>query len=483
MRYSLSLLFCTFLLVPVAHGEEHCQPTDSLLKCMHRFVPALPSDDAKQQQDAAAQTASNMQKDLSTANTGISSLASPSQSSLKDFLSLLSAFAEKGTGQDNATPITLDYNIPIHLVGDEQRLKLQTVLAKPSLSTDLTSRLTGNDTAVSTLKDSLSYADDVILSATLSPSSERFGRSIVPHRQLFQDILVPLFQTNRAANRAVNNFAAALNISSANDRANKPLNEIVTDPMELAKTLADLEASARASALSDANTFAKNFGILLNNQPQFYGSALYHSRKNIAGANEHSAKLTYEIGRHNLNEFFGQHRSCGPGMKTIDAGDCAKALNDFVTSTDAANAKDRVSFAVEYSRSDSTVVTLPDLSVDYTVGAGHKFVYSVAYGRPLSSDSAKDDRLDITINYEDTKLAHATDNVSLGVIRPLDATTTTPPPRDRFVGSITYTYKYNTKMSFPISLVYANHASFFPGDVTRKLNAHFGLVYKLPSGK
>jgi hypothetical protein len=481
MRYLLSAILCAFLLVPAARSDEHCQPTDDILKCMHRFIPVL---DQTQKQQMAAQVTADTQKELSTVNTGISSLASPSQSSLKDFLSLLSAFAEKGTGSDNATPVTLDYNIPIHLLGDEQRLKLQTVLAKPDLSSDVTSRLTDNDMAVSTLKGSLSYADDVTFSTTLNPSTERYGRSIAPHRELFENIMVPLLNPDRTTNRLVNAFSADFNIKTGGDNINKPLNVLVTDPTTLTIVLTNLETSARAAALKDAHTFAKNFGILLNNQPQFYGSVLYHSRKNIAGANERSAKLTYEIGRHNLNEFYGLHDDCAPGAKIDNGSDCAAELNQFVKSSNAENSKDRIAVSVEYNRSDSSVVNLPQYSVDYTVGAGHKFVYSVAYGRPLSGDTTKDDRLDLTINYEDTKLASATNNVALGVIRPFDTTTTTaPPPHDRFVGSITYTYKYNTKMSFPVSLVYANHSSFLPGDTTRKLNAHFGLIYKLPSSK
>ena len=52
--------------------------------------------------------------------------------------------------------------------------------------------------------------------------------------------------------------------------------------------------------------------------------------------------------------------------------------------------------------------------------------------------------------------------------------------RDRFVASATYTYKINDMMSMPFSLVYANHASYL-GDVDHKLNAHFGISFKMPS--
>src|SRR5204862_4769878 len=119
-----------------------------------------------------------------------------------------------------------------------------------------------------------------------------------------------------------------------------------------------------------------------------------------------------------------------------------------------------------------------------TTTSGHKFVYSITYGRSAKiSEAAKDGRIDVAVNYEDTRAARTTDNVELGLpnrVIALETAASTVPPRDRFVASIAYTYKMTDNFSFPISLVYANHAAFL-GDVTRKLNAHFGLVYKLPS--
>ena len=490
MRNACIAFVSAVLLAAAAQAAEHCQPSDTVRQCVHRFLFVLPDESDVQKTDAAASAAKSTQKAVSAVNTGITNLLSPSQTALKDFLSLLSVSGEKGSAGDAGTPLTFDYNLPVSLFGEGYKLKLQTVLAKPDLSSDLTSRLTGNDAAVTSLKNSFSYSDDITTSATLNPSSQRFGRSIAPHRAVFEDMLVSLFNTDPQADQRAGQFFKDAGVSTAKNAVknfDSRLDALIPDASARGKVIADLEASAQGAAFTDAVAFAKNFTALLNNQPQLYGSALYHSRKDIAGANERSAKLTYEMGRHNLNEFYGgAGHDCAPGM-TINPSLCATALNKFAQTTGAADSTDRVAVSVEYNRTDPVTVTLPQFSVDYSLPSGHKLVYSITYGRTLAetaADMMKEDRLDVAINYEDTKLAHASDNVPLRIIRPFDDTSTaTPPPRDRFVGSITYTHKINDNFALPLSLVYANHASFLPGDVTRKLNAHFGLVYKLPSSK
>ncbi len=75
-------------------------------------------------------------------------------------------------------------------------------------------------------------------------------------------------------------------------------------------------------------------------------------------------------------------------------------------------------------------------------------------------------RIDLSFRFEDVK----------------DPSDPTKNARSRGIGSITYTQKINDSLSIPVSLLFANHSSDL-GDVNKKFNAHFGLVYKLPTGK
>jgi hypothetical protein len=51
--------------------------------------------------------------------------------------------------------------------------------------------------------------------------------------------------------------------------------------------------------------------------------------------------------------------------------------------------------------------------------------------------------------------------------------------KDRLIAKLTYAQRINDKLDIPISLTYANHSDYLT-NVDRKLNAHFGISYKLP---
>lgn len=482
MKQSLRVIISIATAMFALHmsGDEHCIETDTVMQCVHRFLGA----DTTPTAETAAKGAEAGQKAVSAATTGVTSLISASQSAKKDFISTLLAALEMPTGSDDSKPLSFDYNFPIRLLDAEQRLKLQAVLQKPDLSSELSKRLAADD--VKALKDNLSYSDDVTISASLNPSTKRLGRSITPHRALFESMLAPRLQGDPKADQLAGEFFVRANIASNNGSMDKTFVDLMpgngaTEKEQRKKAIDDLEASARASALTEAISLAKLFSVLLNNQPQLYGSAVYRTRKDVAGPNERSAKLTYEMGRHNLNDLYatgkcdGGSDECFANLKTVAAA----------AATDSATSTGRLALSIEYAKTDPVTITIPKNSIDFTTTDGHKFVYSAVYGF-ASNMMSKSGRLDVSISYEDTTVAKTSDNVALGrpVRRSLaePTTATLPPPRDRFVGSVTYTVKLSEKMELPLSIVYANHTQFL-GDVTKKLNAHFGLVYKLPSGK
>jgi hypothetical protein len=85
----------------------------------------------------------------------------------------------------------------------------------------------------------------------------------------------------------------------------------------------------------------------------------------------------------------------------------------------------------------------------------------------------KDDRLDLAINYEDTTVSKVTDLIPTPAV-----VESSKAVRDRFVASVTYTYEINGQMAMPLSLIYANHATYL-GEVDRRLNAHIGITFKM----
>jgi hypothetical protein len=355
--------------------------------------------------------------DVAGTNTGVGSLVSPTQSATKDFLSKLTASLSVPMSGSGARPLTIDYNLPL-LTG--QRIKLQTTLAKPELSGDLRQRLGSNATAVKSLNDSLSELDDVSVSAALDASTRRYGRNLDPHRDAYLVML---------------------------------------------------------KAVKDQSTFANQFAFLLNHQPQIYGSVLYHDRKDIAGPKERSARVTYEMGFSNLNDFYKRCES----VTSTNAAQCAAAVQNIAGDGKSADDRaDRLSMSVEYRASGGLTVALPQYSVNFHAANAHTFVYSLAWGRNRMMKEG--DRIDVAVNYEDTTLSEAHDVVApsrAGAAPFADvAVTTHAAVRDRFVASATYTYKISSMMSMPFSLIYANHASYL-GDVGRKLNAHFGISLKM----
>lgn len=369
------------------------------------------------------------EREVSTANTGVSNLVAPLPSASNDFLSRLAAALIVPMSGDGSMPLAIASSIPIGKSGKDH-LKLEAVFARPKLSSDVEQRLAANAAAMIAVKDSLSQFDDVTVSATLDRSSLGLGRGMAPHRAAYESMAAARFHAD----------------GMTTERAAASAEELRTD------------------------LFARNFAMLLNNQPQFYGSVLYRARKSVAGSNERSARVSYEHGFRNLNSFYRANGGCR-GRDLDDAGECARLLAAFADSpeTDPGN---RVSMSLEYRESNGVDVVLPNYAVNFNASGAHSLLYSLAYSREMALTN--DDRLDLAVNYEDTTVSKVTDLIPTpAVVQSSKAV------RDRFVASATYTYKINGQMAMPVSLIYANHATYL-GEVDRRLNAHIGITFKMP---
>src|SRR4051794_38834387 len=217
-------------------ADPHCTADEPLQQCFEKF---------KHRQDVAAAEAitwtPKAQANVAAKNTGVSSLAVPAQSTTKDFLSMLAgalAVPMTGTG---ARPLTLETNFPVAMLGgDEQRLKLQAVLVRPELSSEMKTRLASNAAAMTTLKDSMSELDDVTVSLSVDPSAQHLGRSITPHTDPYRSMLAQ-WAANGAVDTALKTFSTKNVVSSA--VAMKSLNSPAANDF-----VADAEATARSAS-------------------------------------------------------------------------------------------------------------------------------------------------------------------------------------------------------------------------------------------
>lgn len=450
-----------------------CVPSDTPAECWHRFVPAITPAQVAAAPDQAAAAAQNV---VAAANTGVTSQIAPSASTLQDFLSFLSAGLDSSSVSSNGTSITFDWNPRI---GKDQPIKIEAVIADAQLSSAATTALGTNAAALSTLKDSLGNTDDVTGSLTYSPVNTTFGRSIGPHRAFFDSLIASGFTAAQA--KADDDLIVALQAAGVNSSSfNKRIDVITADFTEQKTLINKIEAPAAAQKqlASFTDKLTRSFAKLLNNQPQPYASLQYHERRNIVGPSETTLKATYEYGFINLNTFFGKYRAlCDPLLvaRSDDAGKakCIDLLEAYAggTGPDESGTGGRVAFSVEYRNAQAIHVNLPPYAVKYDVDSGRSFVGSLTGGWIIApSASRKSGRVDLSLSYENIRNAA----VITGI-------TGTPPAdvKDRLIASITYTQKLSDTLSFPVALVYANHPAFL-SNVDRKLNARFGLQYKLP---
>jgi hypothetical protein len=473
MRQTLTrLLFINFIIIApmssaFAQGIQ-CANDEVIQDCFNKFVPSLPEPKTPAAIEATKVDQEKMAlKKVSAANTGLSNLVSPSSSSVLDFLSLLSASLQSTTFDRNAQTFTLDFNIPVGMMGRDDQVKFQTVLAKPKIGSEVEKLLGTNAAAIKTLNDAFNIGDDITASATYNPVNRYYGRSIAPHRALFQAMLIAAVQPD-ARHEALVHFRKAV----------RDLNIDQSKTFDDAATTANLKADevkarlfegfeAERSMYQAFTKYATRFASLLNNQPQRYVSLLYHDRQNTVGPNEWSGKLSWEFGHSNLNDFYNNE---GKDCVAISADDkegrgvgCLQEFETYVTRTkvDSTAASNRYAVSAEYHSTSSVNVDLPLYTLTFNAKGGHSLVYKATWGRSLDPTLGDHEaRIDGAVNYEDNSKEST--------------------KRDRWVGSLTYTVKFSEKMSIPVSLVYANHQQYL-SDVNKKLSAHFGLIYKLPS--
>jgi hypothetical protein len=450
MRRSLALSLLMMAIAASAVAQQ-CTPDDTLLICWRKY------------NSVAAKTAQN----VATTNTGTpSATTQAAATALRDFQSFFSAGFDAGTVIENATSVTLDWNIPFPFVENDDRVKLQTFFTDPSLAADVAKPL---GSSASNTKSQLTNFDDVTTLISYSPVNQHLGRSIAPHLD-FLRYLEASANSNPAAELA--KLGQLLSDVPQTILAGSKFSEI-TDPTQQAEVIAQVEAAASAEQKSStrATTIVKALTKVINNQPQAYAGGTYHYRNALVGPDEMSVKGTFELSPKSLNRFLKNNDSvCDPAKNTTsgranaaNAAACISRLVAFSDTASQANAGDRLAFAIEYKRASAESVNLTKFMVvppntPVVRPETKSFIYSLTYGHPLTNAKIKDARVDLAINYW---------NIS-----------NDPNKKDRFVASLTFSQKISDTMTLPLSITYANHTQYIP-QTDRRVGIRFGVSYKI----
>jgi|GEM_PF-6842886 len=115
------------------------------------------------------------------AHAQVNNVASPQQSTLKDFLTPLGATLDVSTLDTKQKAITLNFN-PI-----PGQLSVETTFTTPKMN-DALSNFIGNEQTIDKIEKTLSAADDVVLAVSFNRRTRGWGTSETPHRALIEQL-------------------------------------------------------------------------------------------------------------------------------------------------------------------------------------------------------------------------------------------------------------------------------------------------------
>lgn len=436
-----------------------------------------------------AQTTAEMEanallaREKSSAVAGSPSAATPAGATTtnKDIFSQFIAAIES-LSQGDGQAITFDWKIPSNLFG-RHVAKAQAVLRKPDLGKTVADKLKSNAEALAALQGELSYTDDVLLNFSISPMKKDAEKSAA---LAFARFAAPQYATiqNDVRSRVASLPSATRLQSARSSIAN------ISDPVEADRVRADLatlearavEEETRREFVRQFRAPAADFAAAIANESKFNFDASYRSRRNTVGPNEWSVRASYErgIATPTIVSVLEQRREsdCARQYRSKDvAASCADHVQSAagVVALDP-NTQKQTRFSASVTLHQFAALDVVDTryALDEHLDSSRSFEWKVAGGHdiynpgpdPESGEQSKlRGRLELSVTYDDVR----------GDPKVTDR-------RDRLIGTLTYTQVITEKLQIPIALTYANHADYLT-NVDRKLNAHFGLLYKIPAKK
>ena len=380
---------------------------------------------------------------LARANTGtIDGSSGPISTSLIDFAPAFRLGLDSvDFGEDGNQGLTVDWNSLIRnlltatFFDDDgvwnwakQDHKLSLTINDAVLFEPLADMLTAEQKI--DLEDQVKSTDDVTVSFSWSPVSERYGRRISSHSVAFRTLFNDAWGRSGADQYAQKSgeFMALLRgvyVEIGGDETDAleviygdvedaPLQEIydlcATDACKrkLLDTMRLLPAAGQLGVQMEASLQAELDGVsfsmlqkLVGNQPQWVAAVKYRHRDVLTGRDETSVKLSYEMGSYNMKDLYDHQQGCSSD---------ALCINDFLQKNRAKiESGSRLSFSAEFVRKDGYNFMMTDFP-EFNLSREKSLIASAAYGRSFDSSkflggaeffTDKPAHLDIGLSYED----------------------------------------------------------------------------------
>jgi hypothetical protein len=472
-----------------AQTAEGCRTGEPVQRCYQRLV--LQRTESTPAPALAGAVQASERNDLQGKAAGPDVSAAEAASAIRDFLPRFAANLILPGPGDALSAIGLKTNVPVILNDDilsswglTGQLGAVVHQAEP-FATLVDSIPEGiRESSRSRLRNEMQVYDDVSLTGALNVESARMGRSFRSHQQTVQRLTNALFafsdstvererQAARAAYRAFVRRLSAADLDPVQDgtpactfneaaKADLPFECLNTASQAVMDMIVRRAAQAEAVWRQEAQRRMSSTGYnriseLVNNQPQLNGTFEYRVRSDVAGPDEWTGRVRFEMGIANMN---GLRRYCARNGSQITL-DCLQSYTRSEGVQGALSRGGRIWTEVAANHRPAYRVSLPDDSAALALSSATSFSLSGGYGAYFGNaeDGASRDRFDLQGKYDLTRDA----------LR-----------QDRAVVTAFYTRHLTGRSSAVLGLTWASKPEFV-GEVDRKLGANVGVTYKLHS--
>jgi hypothetical protein len=435
--------------------------------CSDAVAEAAAKQNLERTAAARLAIATTTRKEEAKINTGPSGAAVESgAATTNDYIPFIQALLGTSPGGEDAgdnlglefsnflpIPDSLQHKVAIQLLGSGLYGPLEDAL----LAADL-------DSEKDTLEKQVGANDDISVSISVSRSTEGHGRSPDLNANLFYEILAKSIPDESLATQSRRDFDNLLlnrkvdpgrfdtdGFSSVTNEADRNAVIAAYERMEMAShaELVQIRENLRDTGFYSALE-------LLSNNPQWSFVANYRSRDELAGPDEWTATVKYEIGWPNLAKA-RKDSKCGDDDKCF-----SKSLNRILVDPQTIKSRNhspRFSFNLGYSERARYDYLVPNAVFQYSKDSSSSLTGSIAYGMFLSGTSADANRIrmDLSATYEDVS--------------------DDPAKNDRGIAKATFTYPIGNGTFLSIGAVYATKPEY-RGEVDKELSARAGLLYK-----
>ncbi len=445
--------------------------------------------------------------------------------SLADLLPLLQGAVTPANTSGDGVPVVLNFNSPPFLRG---KTSLQAVLSEPTLFAPLEKKFTeaDRDNETKALLDRAGGFGDTTYTLGWSPdlragnwstTRQLFGREPKTYLPLINeyadDVLLPellpeytakvdklLKDARKNLREPAKKLASQLGVDPDvvyNDLTFFQLREkagATADPEsaidlvdQIEKAVNDLSILERDAqdTLDARDKLDERFAALVGNQPELQVRASFRDADTAVGPRDYALSVVYAAGSRNFNSLLDDYRGLikqrpdtSGEIKAEERRKLKKQAFDELTERALNSDWWRMTYAITYKKIDDYDETFEDtlddgiqkLPIPLKVSGVAEWQLRLNYSQLAGPDFFNADaRPRLAFAVEGTWVQEDGD-IPEALRR-----------QDRLVGRITYTVPSTDNLTFPVSIVFANHPEFLSEDkdLKNRLSAHVGLSYKL----